>query len=195
MTTRIFFDQLDLFYDYWDMASYAKAGEFYTDRWTVINSRSVEVGDQIYFLDSFTSAKKMGFFARGKVVKADKEEQLRYQDEAYKDLSPAYCTDPWELQENEEQEILHVSFKLDSAIDGTKYNPDSTSKNQSVTLNLSFLKKQEEFKGLRYKPKNTGEIFPEKYVKALDHYWEEHVKKLAKEDIAVLLPAFRRRKK
>lgn len=195
MTTRIFFDQFDLYYDYWDMASYARTGEFYTDRWTILNCRSVAVGDQVYFLDSWTNARKVGFFARGKIVKADKDEQLRYQDEAYKELSPAYCTDPWDLEQTDEQEILHVCFKLDSVIDGTKYNADSTTKNQSATLNLSFLKKQEEFKGLRYSPKNTGEIFPEKYVTALDNYWEEHVKKLAKEDVAVLLPAFRKRSK
>lgn len=186
MTTRIFFDQLDLYYDYWDMAAYAKEGAFYTDRWTVINCRSVEVGDKVYFVDRFNSPSKAGFFARGKIVKAHKEEQLCHQDEMYKDLSPAYCTDPWDLEQSDEQEILQVFFVLDSAI---------TYDGCDDILKLSFLRKQEEFKGLRYRLKNTGEIFPEKYVAALDHYWEEHVKKLAKEDKAVLLSGFRKRTK
>jgi hypothetical protein len=67
--------------------------------------------------------------------------------------------------------------------------------NQSQTLNLLFLKKQEPFKGLRYRIKKTGEIFPEKYVSALSYYWENHIKELAKVNKAVLLPGFPKKSK
>lgn len=183
MVTRILFDQIDIFPDYWKMAFYARKRQYYTECWPVINCRTIGVGDKIYFIDNWRSLKSVGIFASGEIVKTEIHDQLRFQDEKYTELSPAYCSFPWnEPEEVKKKEILYVCFKLSAVID----KPEDT-------LKLSNLKKRNDFKGLDYQPKLTGEVFPEKYVSVLEDHWRTHVKKLALEDKAVLLPAFRKR--
>lgn len=170
MTTRILFDQLDIFYDYWDMANYLEQGHFYTDRWSVISCRAVKVGDQVYFLDNWMEKDECGIFARGTIVAAEEDEQKRFLDADYARLSPAYC--PYyeaddEIEAEDGSEVLFVRFELDSAV-----------RDRSDTLQLKELKNLPAAKGLKYNPKQSGEAFPGKFSALLDEQWQAHIEKL-----------------
>ncbi len=185
MATRILFDQFEDFPDPWKVSSYAKKRQYYTECWPVVECRTVQPGDIVYFLDRWESVRNAGIFASGEIVKTELHDQLRHQDPEYTDLAPCYCTYPWgehEEQKARKREVLYVCFKLSATIDA----PEDT-------LKLSKIKKLPAFENLNYRPEKTGEPFPEEYVRALTECWRNHVRDLAKRNKATILPAFRRR--
>jgi hypothetical protein len=189
MTTRLLFDQYDIFYDYWDMASYAEKGKFYTDRWSVINHRDLQVGDQVYFINASMINEpgsnprpnldaEAGFFARGTVVDADEDEQKCLEDEEFEDLSPAYCSYEAEdeIDANEDEEVLFIRFDLDSVV-----------KHPENVLKITELNDHADFRGLDMDINNSGDEFPAEYAAKLDKHWQAHIKKLAEQKLVVLV--------
>ncbi|MBD2094280.1 HNH endonuclease [Trichocoleus sp. FACHB-591] len=165
-------------------------GKKYRTEWTCGQIQKVQVGDVAYF--KRTEEKPCGIFARGQVVAAEPNKQLRSLHKRYQHLSPAYGvseTYDYDL----DQEYLNED-DLDDSSDQLAYSRkfvvvvewDSVV-DFKEPLNTDVLKKQPRFSGANFDPRGSGRSLNEDVVDLLDSEWEKHLTRLANQNKGVRL--------
>lgn len=160
MATRIFLSNKDTWGNDIETAINEAKEAFAADEsdccrtWTCRNVRAIQVGDKAYF--KRVGSEPRGFFARGRVVAAEKEYQLRLTASEYEELSEAYDIEVYNGQ-------LIITYEWDSVVDYDK------------PLEISWLKNKPEFNGAFFDFLGSGGSFREEYVELLDRRWEKHV--------------------
>ena len=131
------------------------AGKSFTVNWSCSNIQSIQVGDKAYL--QRVGNRTRGFFARGFVIRAEHEEQLRRVNTTnYSYLSEAY------------RDVFDGQFTVDIEwIEVVDYDKP---------LDTSELTKKLKFQGAFFDPRRSGSSFKEEYVNFLDRDWEEHLR-------------------
>jgi len=126
--------------------------------WECGDIKSVKTGDKVFF--KRTQDKPLGYFASGVVVAACLEEQLRLQQDLYKDLDTCYSGI------DEDNGNFHVDIEWNSCVDFEE------------PLRADLLKADHRFFGAYFDHRESGGSFREEYVCLLDEFWNKHVEKL-----------------
>lgn len=142
------------------------SGKKHPTVWTCGNVKAIHVGDRAYFKS--VGEKSHGFFARGHVVSAKRENQLRRKFPECKQLSEAYYSDT-------NFDGLAVAIEIDSCVD------------YAHSLTTDSLRKRPELDGANFFFRQSGQSFRAEFVKELDSCWDNHVFQLAKQGHGAIL--------
>jgi tetratricopeptide (TPR) repeat protein len=141
-------------------------GERYIITWSCSNVQSIKVGDRAYF--QRVGFAPEGYFARGQVVAADREYQLRLKYPRYRDLSEAYDIDFYPNN-------FRVWVAWDSCTDYDRPLP------------IADLRQKSQFRGAFFDAPDSGVVFKEQYVPRLDRAWDRHSLNLARQSKGIRL--------
>lgn len=131
-----------------------RLGSPHQKTWSCGSTKKIQVGDQAFFYHS--GLEPRGFFARGTIIPANENRQLRLVSAVDSHVSSAYDTLYGDLR---------VAYEWDSVT------------NYDYPLKVDDLRKQQDFRGANFLFRDSGMSFREQYVDLLNERWEEHVSK------------------
>ena len=126
--------------------------------WECGDIKTVKTGDAVFF--KRTQDKPLGYFASGVVVAAHPEEQLRFQQDLYKNLDTCYSGI------DEGNGNFYVDIEWNSCVDFEE------------PLRADLLKADHRFSGAYFDHRESGGSFKEEYVWLLAEFWDKHIEKL-----------------
>lgn len=144
--------------------------------WTCSNIRNIQVGDIAYF--KRVMYKPCGIFARGRIIAAPAEFQLRQLEPSRQDVGAAYCLGNYDMATGFFEHTLYnpnhdlvIFYEWDSVVD------------YDHPLDTDILKHQEDYKDVSFDLRRSGQTFIRASGDILEPTWAEHSARLAKQQL------------